>query len=97
MTDKTATARTARRNAQIAAVKKIIGGDANTMLIAAVFGEQYSDAPTARLKLADVLDEMKRNVLDATDADCKKIASVMREHPRAEKRRGKRKIKGQTK
>jgi len=45
----------------------------------------------------EVLDEMKRNVLDATDADCKKIASVMRDHPRAEKRRGKRKIKGQTK
>ena len=86
--------RTARRNAQIAAVKELIGCDANTALISTVFREPFTDADAKNLTVKDrlllALEQLAAKVGDMPDTGtCSEVAQVMRDFPRrSTKRKG---------
>ena len=86
--------RPARRNAQIAAVKGLIGCDANTALISAVFPEPFTERDTENIVIKNALtirlEQLLRNVAALPDTGiCAEVSQVMKEFPRrSTKRKG---------
>jgi len=92
------TARTSRRYAQIAAVKKLIGCDANTALISAVFPEpwkdEYADNATVKRALLTKLTALYNIADHLPDTGRNETFSrVMREFPRQSTKPKKRKAR----